>query len=134
MKDLKLQLESYLYLINKLYGENEKRDNRIKNKFANRYTNGMLIENNDFELSIKEIIDLWEQGIHTTGCCCGHGDINEAFIGVNFEDIPKMKELGYDVQFNSCRPNDEDSFIPKTELKYGEIEKGFDWWEENNDR
>lgn len=79
---------------------------------------------------IKEIIGLWEQGIHTTGCCCGHGDINEAFIGVIFEDIPKMKALGYKVWFNSCRPNDEDSFIPKTVLNYGEINKGFNWWEE----
>ena len=80
---------------------------------------------------IKEIIDLWEQGIHTTGCCCGHGDINKAFIGVIFEDIPKMKALGYNVLFNSCRPNDEDSFIPKAVLNYGEANKGFNWWEQN---
>lgn len=83
---------------------------------------------------IKEIIDLWEQGIHTTGCCCGHGDINKAFIGVIFEDIPKMKALGYNVLFNSCRPNDEDSFIPKTVLNYGEANKGFNWWEQKTRR
>lgn len=80
---------------------------------------------------IKEIIDLWEQGIHTTGCCCGHGDSSKAFIGVDFKDIDKMKELGYKVHFNSCRPEDEDSFVPKTTLSYGEIQKGFDWWKEN---
>lgn len=80
---------------------------------------------------IKEIIDLWEKGIHTTGCCCGHGNKNKAFIGVDFEDIPKMKALGYEVQFNSCRPNDEDSFIPKTMLNYGEANKGFNWWDES---
>ena len=50
---------------------------------------------------------------------------------IDFEDIPKMKALGYKVQFNSCRPNDEDSFIPKTVLNYGEANKGFNWWEEN---
>lgn len=80
---------------------------------------------------IKEIIDLWEQGVHTTGCCCGHGDTSKAFIGVDFEDIDKMKALGYTVHFNSCRPKDEDSFVPKTILNYGEIHKGFDWWKEN---
>ena len=80
---------------------------------------------------IKEIIDLWEQGIRTTGCCCGHGDKSKAYIGVVFEDIPKMKALGYEVFYNSCRPDDEDSFIPKTNLCYGEIQKGFDWWTEN---
>lgn len=80
---------------------------------------------------IKEIIDLWEQGIHTTGCCCGHGDASKAFIGVDFEDIDKMKALGYKVHFNSCRPEDEDSFVPKTILSYGEIQKGFNWWIEN---
>ena len=74
---------------------------------------------------IKEIIDLWEKGIKTTGCCCGHGK-NEPFIGVDFEDIEKMKKLGYKVQYNPCRPNDEDSFIPKTKFNYGKIKKGFD--------
>jgi len=28
---------------------------------------------------IHEIINLWEQGIKTTGCCCGHGDSNKAY-------------------------------------------------------
>ena len=80
---------------------------------------------------IKEITGLWEKGRHTTSCCCGHGQKDKAFIGVEFNDIPKMKELGYKVQFNSCRPDDEDSFIPKTPLNYGEISKGFNWWDEN---
>jgi hypothetical protein len=81
---------------------------------------------------IKEIIDLWEQGIKTTGCCCGHGQSDKAFIGVDFEHIGKMKALGYEVRINPLRPNDEDSFVPKTQLNYGEINKGFSWWEENN--
>ena len=82
---------------------------------------------------MREVLDLWEMGIRTTGCCCGHGKPEKAFIGVRFEDIDRMKELGYKVAYNSCRPGDEDSFIPKTKLQYGEITKGFNWWEENSD-
>lgn len=67
---------------------------------------------------LPEIIQLWERGIKTTGCCCGHGNTDMSFIGVRFEDIEKMKELGYEVYFNHYRPNDEDSFIPKTKLRY----------------
>jgi hypothetical protein len=66
-------------------------------------------------------------GIKTTGCCCGHGNINMAYIGVRFEDIDKMKELGYKVYFNHHRPNDEDSFIPKTKLFYGESKNNGEW-------
>lgn len=66
---------------------------------------------------LPEILELWEIGIKTTGCCCGHGK-HDAFIGVDFDDIQKMKDLGYEVYHNECRPNDEDSFIPKTVLCY----------------
>lgn len=79
---------------------------------------------------LTEVKDLWERGIKTTGCCCGH-DKQPPFIGVEFEFIPQMKALGYQVAYNSCRPDDEDHFIPKTVLSYGEIQKGFNWWEEN---
>lgn len=60
-----------------------------------------------------EIKTLWNRGIVTTGCCCGH-NIGFAYIGVEEEFIPKMKELGYEVQYNPMRPNDEDSFKPKS--------------------
>ena len=66
---------------------------------------------------LPEIISLWEQGIKTTGCCCGHGK-SDPFIEVSKEDILKMKELGYTVQFNPLRPEAEDEFYPKTKLKY----------------
>lgn len=66
---------------------------------------------------LPEILQLWELGIKTTGCCCGHGK-ESAFIGVQKTDIEKMKKLGYKVRFNPCRPNDKDSFIPKTILQY----------------
>jgi hypothetical protein len=61
----------------------------------------------------EEIMELWIMGVTTTGCCCGHNKV-EGYIGVIDEDIPKMKELGYKVAFNECRPGDEDSFVPKS--------------------
>jgi len=60
-----------------------------------------------------EIQELWEAGIHTTGCCCGHNK-HEPYIGVHPDDIQKMKDMGYEVRYNECRPGDEDSFVPKT--------------------
>lgn len=68
---------------------------------------------------LPEILELWKHGIKTTGCCCGHGNKYMAYIGVKPEYIEKMKELGYKVHFNKCRPNDEDSFVPKSEVSYG---------------
>lgn len=78
---------------------------------------------------LPEILFLWENGIKTTGCCCGHGKRDMAFIGVIESDIPKMKALGYKVWFNDCRPGDEDSFVPQTRIHYGEINLGFNWWD-----
>lgn len=66
-----------------------------------------------------EILYLWSLGITTTGCCCGHNKGDKyPMISVEFKDIPRMKAMGYKVQFNNCRPNDEDSFIPKS-IIYG---------------
>lgn len=63
----------------------------------------------------QEIERLWQLGIRTTGCCCGHNQpAIPSFIGVIEEDIQRMKELGYKVCFNRMRPNDEDSFVPKS--------------------
>ena len=67
---------------------------------------------------VDEIKDLWSKGIKTTGCCCGHNTI-DGYVGVVDEDIPKMKQLGYRVQFNPHRPNYEDTFYLKTNLKKG---------------
>lgn len=61
----------------------------------------------------EEVQDLWRQGIRTTGCCCGHNKL-PPFIGVDFDDVDRMKALGYEVAFNPCRPGDEDSFVPKS--------------------
>ena len=79
---------------------------------------------------LPEIIKLWEMGIKTTGCCCGHGRSEMAFIGVLPEYIERMKSMGYSVFYNECRPLDEDSFIPKTDLRYTVANKGFNWWDE----
>jgi len=62
---------------------------------------------------LKEIQYLWNLGIKTTGCCCGHNKL-DGFIGVVNEDVSKMKQLGYEVRVNEIRPNDEDSFHPKS--------------------
>ena len=59
----------------------------------------------------EEVMVLWQLGITTTGCCCGHGKLLP-YIGVSDADIPVMKELGYRVQHNPNRPGDEDSFVP----------------------
>ncbi len=59
---------------------------------------------------VSEILELWRKGIVTTGCCCGHNQ-GLAYIGVEDEFIPKMKELGYEVVQNGGR---EDSFYPKS--------------------
>lgn len=78
---------------------------------------------------LPEILKLWEMGIKTTGCCCGHGEENMSFIGVRPEYIGTMKSLGYKVRFNECRPDDEDSFVPKTRFSYSNADKGFNWWD-----
>ena len=56
-------------------------------------------------------MQLWEIGITTTGCCCGHG-VQEPFIGVVDEDIQKMKQLGYRKANNTTDIDREDSFLP----------------------
>ena len=60
----------------------------------------------------EEVMILWQLGITTTGCCCGHGKVYP-YIGVAGEDIHTMKSYGYEVQYNPNRPGDEDSFVPR---------------------
>lgn len=54
------------------------------------------------------------------------------YIGVREEYIDQMKAMGYEVQLNKHNPGAEDSFKPKTKLVYGDADKGFNWWDENN--
>lgn len=41
-----------------------------------------------------EIQELWSKGIHTDGCCCGHG-VNDGYISVWGEHIEEMEKMGY---------------------------------------
>ena len=67
---------------------------------------------------LQEITHLWEIGIKTTGCCCGHGDFSKAFISVHPAHIETMKELGYTTYYNKINPEAKDHFVPKTILRY----------------
>ncbi len=58
---------------------------------------------------LQEIIELWDENITTTGCCCGHNKL-EPYIGVIDNDIDKMINMGYTIQFNPMRPEDNDTF------------------------
>lgn len=62
---------------------------------------------------------MWNNGIRTTGCCCGHG-VREPYIGVIEEDIQKMKDMGYIVAPNQFDLRREDSFLP---IGYTKLEK-----------
>lgn len=62
---------------------------------------------------VDEILHLWDIGIHTRGCCCGHQK-QSGYIEVERTDIPKMLELGYKV-YKGKEYNQFDTFIPKSE-------------------
>ncbi|WP_195966823.1 hypothetical protein [Clostridium sp. 1001283B150210_160208_E6] len=60
-----------------------------------------------------EVQYLWSLGIVTMASCCGHNK-SDGDIAVCDEFIPKMKELGYEVMFNPCYPDDEWLFKSKS--------------------
>lgn len=41
-----------------------------------------------------KILELWDKGIETTGCCCGH-NTGVGWVSVDPECYPSMFELGY---------------------------------------
>jgi len=92
----------------------------IKYNCSDEYKRHILVD----KCISDEISSLWEKGIRTTGCCCGHGR-ELGFIQVVDDDIPKMLQLDY---VNYIYPNDFggekriDAFIPKT---YGHIYQGY---------
>ena len=61
-----------------------------------------------------EINQLWDCGIRTTGCCCGHNK-TPGFIGVIDDDIEIMESMGYTVQCNLNRLGSRDTFNLKSE-------------------
>ena len=82
-------------------------------------------KNNDIEVDdclAEEIQELWEKGIHTRGCCCGHSK-ETGFIQVERTDLGKMIELGY--QWYHEYPEElggydrHDAFIPHSKCKCG---------------
>lgn len=76
------------------------------------------------ECLADEIENLWENGIRTCGCCCGHG-VWLGFIEVIEKDIPKMEQMGYQhyIYEKECGGKERlDAFIPKS---YGHIYDSF---------
>lgn len=71
---------------------------------------------------IPELYSLWNRGIRTVGCCCGHGDISKAYIQVDPEgdNCFKMEMLGYKPLPPKEAPNGVflglDCFKPKTDF------------------
>jgi len=61
---------------------------------------------------IREILDLWEAGIETAGCCCGHNKV-KPMINVSKSHHDKMIELNYKFYLNQCGVK---CYTPKTKL------------------
>lgn len=57
---------------------------------SKKYKTNILVD----ECLADEIESLWNKGIRTAGCCCGHGKYL-GFINVYQDDIEKMEHLGY---------------------------------------
>ena len=85
-----------------------------------KYKTEVLVD----ECLADEIEHLWDKGIKTTGCCCGHGYLL-GFIEVTEDCIKSMEQLGYihyiyDVKYGGNER--KDAFIPKS---YGHIYDGY---------
>jgi len=88
----------------------EYRANRAK---AGLPENGITVD----RCLANEIIELWEAGVRTFGCCCGHNR-SQAFINVGEEDFQKALALGYE---KYVFPNDisrEGTVIPKSVKRF----------------
>lgn len=76
---------------------------------AERHPRGICV---DVCLAL-EVTRLWNCGIETTGCCCGHGR-QPGYIGVTDRHLRAMAMLGYEVIHRPDAPDRLDSFTPKT--------------------
>jgi hypothetical protein len=63
---------------------------------------------------VTEIKWLWNNGIRTIECCCGHG-VNNGYICVDDPFVEKMELLGY--QNLKEKPERFDLFYPKRRIK-----------------
>lgn len=59
-----------------------------------------------------QIISLWEAGIRTYGCCCGHGE-KVGFINLAPEDFAKAIELGWEEHEQHAHHDRKDTVFPK---------------------
>lgn len=62
-----------------------------KHRLQNGYTPTVCVDN----CIVDAIQQLWDKGIETTGCCCGHNYMR-AWVGVHPDDYIAMFELGYE--------------------------------------
>lgn len=87
---------------------------------SKKYKNSILVD----ECLADEIESLWNKGIRTTGCCCGHGKYL-GFINVCQDDIEKMEHFGYQhyiFEDDFGGEKRKDTFILKS---YGHIYNGY---------
>lgn len=61
---------------------------------------------------VDEVKELWDIGIYTNGCCCGHGSA-PPFVGVMPEHIQQMRSMGYQTITNSTDPTRQESFYAR---------------------
>ena len=55
MKCLKVSVDTYIYVLNQIYGVNEKRNRRYKTQHKNLGIKEVEIEENDFRVTLNEI-------------------------------------------------------------------------------
>lgn len=76
-----------------------------------------IYKNNEIEVDdciVDEIKELWEKGIHTCSCCCGHNNEFLAHIMVQEIDEGKMINLGYTMFLNEFGYK---CFVPKSKCR-----------------
>lgn len=77
--------------------EGEERERRVKEGLSSQVAIDACIA--------SEIRMLWENGIRTLGCCCGHNKC-EPFVNVDQRDIDKMLYMGYQQNHEDKSRND----------------------------
>ncbi|WP_416877958.1 hypothetical protein [Litorimonas sp.] len=63
-----------------------------------------------------EVTRLWNEGIGTLGCCCGHNKA-PSFINIFPDDMSKALALGYEIYRFPNDPEREDTVVPKSVLR-----------------
>lgn len=62
---------------------------------------------------LEEIKVLWDSGIKTRGCCCGHNNPDlYPFVNVSDDSIEKMLQMGYEQRHPD--PERRDTFLLKS--------------------